>query len=363
MKLPLEKPAPNIQWFKDVIQGKLQPERPPLVELFLDEEIVASIAENYMGMSWSPIEENRESREAYWDRYIEVHARLGYDYIRLSGGMFFEFASDISDDTAGLSRGKRAWYSSHTSLISDWETFEKYPWPSPFEDDLWDYEYVANHLPEGMGLFVCPTSGFLEIPMDGLFGYENLAYLIYDNPDLVEAVFTRTADLIQTFYRRLIGLPNLTGFFQGDDMGYKTGTLVSPAFLRRYILPEHRKLATLAHENEYLYLLHSCGNLNRIMEDLISDVRIDGKHSYEDVIMPAGEFKKMYGERIAVLGGVDTDKLCRLQEEELRAYIRSLISDCLPGGRFAIGSGNTIANYVPVKNYLIMLEESLNWKG
>jgi uroporphyrinogen decarboxylase len=40
-----------------------------------------------------------------------------------------------------------------------------------------------------------------------------------------------------------------------------------------------------------------------------------------------------------------------------------LIFDCLPNGRFAIGSGNTVANYVPVENYIIMLEESLNWKG
>jgi uroporphyrinogen decarboxylase len=67
-----------------------------------------------------------------------------------------------------------------------------------------------------------------------------MAYLIYDNPELVEAVFTRTAGIIHTYYQRLIGLPNLAGFFQGDDMGFKASTLVSPAFLRKYVLPEQK---------------------------------------------------------------------------------------------------------------------------
>lgn len=50
-----------------------------------------------------------------------------------------------------------------------------------------------------------------------------------------------------------------------------------------------------------------------IMEDLIVDVNIDGKHSFQ----------------------------------------------CSPGGRFAIGAGNSIPSYIPVENYLTMLDEAL----
>ena len=32
---------------------------------------------------------------------------------------------------------------------------------------------------------------------------------------------------------------------------------------------------------------------------------------------------------------------------------------CAPGGRFAIGSGNSIPDYVPVENLLTMLDEVL----
>ena len=56
------------------------------------------------------------------------------------------------------------------------------------------------------------------------------------------------------------------------------------------------------------------------------------------------------------------DKLCRLEERALRRYIRGILESCVPDGRFALGSANTISNYVPVENYLILLEEGLNFR-
>ena len=56
------------------------------------------------------------------------------------------------------------------------------------------------------------------------------------------------------------------------------------------------------------------------------------------------------------------DRLCRYEEGELRKYIRSILDCCMEGGRYAFGSGNSIANYVPLKNYFIMLEEGRNYK-
>jgi uroporphyrinogen decarboxylase len=71
------------------------------------------------------------------------------------------------------------------------------------------------------------------------------------------------------------------------------------------------------------------------------------------------EFQRRWGDRIGVLGGVDVDKLTRLSPEALRGYVRGIIEACAPRGRFAIGSGNSIPDYVPVENYLTMLDEVL----
>ena len=115
----------------------------------------------------------------------------------------------------------------------------------------------------------------------------------------------------------------------------------------------------MAHEAGVPYFLHSCGNVTEIMDDLIDTVRIDAKHSVEDAILPVQEWKRRYGGRIGILGGVDIDKLTRLSHEALRTYVRKIIDDCSGGGHFAIGSGNSIPDYIPLENYLTMLDEAL----
>ncbi len=362
IKVPLKNPNPDIKRFIKIIKGEIKPERPPLVELFLDYEIVREISKTYLGRQWIEPTEDRKTIEQYLKNWIEVYWKMGYDYVRMSGCLDFPMViSRTGNDTAQLSRGKRNWAEESKGPISTWEDFNKYPWPQPDKIDLWQYEFVAKNLPEGMGLFVCPTSGFLEIPMDNLLGYENLCFLLFDNPSLVEAVFQKVGEIIYRFYENLIGLPNLFGFFQGDDMGYKTDTMISPEDIKKLVLPWHKKLCSLAHTNGLVYLLHACGQIDKIMDELINDVKIDGKHSFEDEGNSVTKAKEKYGDKIAILGGIDVDKLARLSEESLRKHVRGIIEKCLPGGRFALGSGNTVTNYVSVKNYFAMVEEGLNF--
>ena len=361
MKIPLANPSPDIKRFVSVIRGEFIPKRPPLAELFLDHEVEREIAQSHLGLTWVEPTSDRKTMAAYLRNRTEVYYRMGYDYIRMTGGVDFPGHYLDAQDTAELSRGQRHWANESSGPIASWEDFEAYPWPDPAKADLWPYEYAAKNLPEGMGLFVCPTSGFLEIPLDTLLGYQNLCYLIFEQPDLVQAVFQRVGEIICGMYERLLGLPNLYGFFQGDDMGFKTGTLLAPDQLRSLVLPWHKKLADLAHQHGLVYLLHSCGNLEAITEDLISEVGIDARHSYEDEGNSVFDFKQRYGDRVAILGGIDVDKLARLPEAELRIHVRKVIEACMPGGRFALGSGNTLCNYVPLNNYFAMVEEALNY--
>jgi uroporphyrinogen decarboxylase len=165
------------------------------------------------------------------------------------------------------------------------------------------------------------------------------------------------------FYRHLLDLERLIVVFQGDDMGFRTGTLIGPEDLRQYILPWHKRFAAMAHGKGLPYFLHSCGNLSKIMEDLIEDVGIDGKHSFEDAILPADEFQALYGDRIAVLGGVDINILAAGTPEQVRQRTRGLMAACGPRGRYAIGSGNSIPSYIPVENYLAMVDEALAFQA
>ena len=357
VKVPLKEPKPDFKTFREVLEGRKEAERVHFVELLMNEEIKEYIAENFLGEKWTPY--LTETKEDYWRQNINFWYRMGYDYIRVSGGLNFPGKSRQTQDTASLAQGKRSWAEETKGPIGSWEDFKKYPWPKAEEIDYSSYEFTSKNLPAGMEMLVCPSSGVFEVASGSLLGLENMSYLLADEPDLVEAVFKKVGEIIYTFYQNVMDLDNVEGIFQGDDMGFTTSTTISPALLRKLVLPWHKKFAALAHQKNKMYWLHCCGNVLPLMEDFINEVKIDAFHSFQDTIISVGEFKKRY-QGIAVLGGVDVDKLCRLEEDDLRKYVREILENCMPE-RYALGSGNSIANYVPIENYLIMLDEGMNW--
>jgi uroporphyrinogen decarboxylase len=246
-------------------------------------------------------------------------------------------------------------------LISSWEEFDGFPWDD-IRADHFSFQFVAQNLPPGMKLVV--AANLYEHVMENLMGYEGLFYMLHDEPDLVTQVFDGWGQRVYDFYASMIGMKEVGAIFHPDDLGFKTSTLLPPDTLRQLVFPWFRKYAALAHEQGKQFWVHSCGNLydTGVIEDLVEVVRIDGFHSFQDVILPVVDFKERYGGRVAALGGVDMDKLARLDEAPLRAYVRDILDRCMPGGRFALGAGNTIANYVPVRNYLLMLEEGARWR-
>lgn len=356
-RVPLDNPKPDARGFIDYLLGKEWKEKPPLVEYLIDWSIARTILEEMIGREWVDYDPNdREKQARFWDNYIELWYRLGYDFVKLEIGMPFEEKHIFAQDTAG--DGVRSWVDEHQGAIMSWEDFEAYRWPRVEDVDFFPYEYIASHLPEGMGLIASHSGGIYE-HLSWIMSYEGLSYALYDDPKLVEAVANKLGQLMEEYYERLLKIDNIIAIFPGDDMGFKSGTLIHPDHLRRYVLPWHKRFAEMAHAKGIPYFLHSCGNVEAIMEDLIEDVKIDGKHSFEDVIIPASEFHRKYGKRIATLGGVDVNVLASATPSELRKYVRNLIDACASLGRFAVGSGNSIPNYIPLENFLTMLDEAL----
>jgi hypothetical protein len=53
----------------------------------------------------------------------------------------------------------------------------------------------------------------------------------------------------------------------------------------------------------------------------------------------------------------DVDFICRSDEASIRARVRDTLDKCLPGGGYCLGTGNSVTNYIPVDNYLAMIDE------
>ncbi len=361
-RLPLRRPAPDARLWADALMGRTRAPVPPLVEYLVDDVVQRPIVTGLLGRTWAPWGADREAQRAYLDNFIEFWLRLGYDVVRFEIGLpFAERHLEAADPVKGSDK-VRAWSDQHTGAIMGWSDLERFAWPKVADFDFFPYEYLAAHLPPGMGLVVSHGGGIYE-HLSWLMSYEGLCYALADEPALVAAVAERVGGLLEEFYRHLLDLDRLAAVFQGDDMGFKTATLVPPDALRRHTLPWHRRYAAMAHAKGLPYFVHSCGNLAGIMEDLVADVRIDGKHSYEDVIVPVGEFQRRWGGRIAVLGGLDLNILSGASPDEVRRATGRLMDECGPRGRYAVGSGNSVPSYVPPANYLAMVDEAVGRRG
>ena len=356
--IPLARPRPDAPEFIDILTGRKPQVRTPLVEYIVDDVVLKPIVENLLGRRWVAYGLDRESQKAYLDNFIEFWYRLGYDFVRFEQSLPFPESKLIIPDAAPGSPKSREWADEHQSALSGWDDFERIHWPTIAEFDFFAYDYLNAHLPEGMGLISSHGGGIFE-HITWMMSLEGFCSALVNDAALVKAVADKLGELMVGFYHHLLDLDRLVAVFPGDDMGYNVGTLVSPVALRTYFLPWHKKFASMAHAKGLPYFLHSCGNLEKIMVDLIEDVKIDGKHSYENNIIPVQDFQSRYGSRIAVLGGLDLNILGASSPEDVRSQTRALIETCGGRGRYAIGSGNSIPSYVPVDNYLSMVDEAV----
>jgi len=331
------------------------PDRVYHIELFHDAEVRDAIAERFgLVRGVTPSDPHYEKR-----KLVAVNRFCGFDYI-VTGLAGFDFPTRQTavEDSAALKRaGGRSFQDEHTGPISTWEDFEKYPWPDPTAAGATqDLEWYEKNLPEDMCIIGGLASHFAEL-LSWLMGYETLCFALYEQRDLVTAVARRLEELYGVWMKRVLEFPRVRIVWGSDDMGYKTGLLVGPRDMREFVLPGHKKAAATAHAAGRLYILHSCGNLSAILPDLVDDVRIDGKHSFEDTIEDVRDAKRTYGRKVALLGGIDVDFLCRADEDAIRRRVRETLDVCLPGGGYCLGTGNTVANYIPLDHYLAMVDE------
>jgi len=362
-----EQPAPDFAELERVLIGEQEPRRVHLVELGIDQEILQAFSEHCLGRPWTIWTQPRipaiEPPPAwYWAQVVTTLHRLGYDCVPVWPTWLHHPPPRrwLADDTADLSSGQREWVDEQRGLISSWEEFEAFPWDE-IRADTSACEHAAQCLPPGMKMTVSST--LFEHIIENLLGFRTTFRLLRRDRSLAAQVFGRWGEIVYDYYAAVIGLDKVGAIFHADDLGFKTSTLISPQDIRQFVVPWLKQYATLAHAHGKTFWYHCCGNIYRhdLIEDLIEDVQIDAFHAFQEVILPVAEFKERYGHRVATLGGVDVDSLARMEEAPLRQYVRGILGRCMPGGRFALGAGNSVTNYVPLRNYLAMIEEARRW--
>ena len=367
------KRRPNFDNLRRTLLRQGPPGPVPFVELFADPGTMESVlGEKFpvdlIGMvtgsnESAPVSVDLLKAKQVVDMILRFCYETGYDYVYMYPGLSFPRSNmQATGDTAGQknsSTGQRYWQDEETGPIQSWADFEAYPWPTLDKVSFAGIEYLNAVVPEGMKVSV-NLPGILE-NASWLMGLQSFSYALADQPDLIKAICEKVGEIVIATADRAAAYDNVGMLFLGDDMGFYSGTLVSPRTLREYIFPYHRRLVEAVHARDKVMLLHSCGNLRKVMDDII-DVGFDAKQSFEDKIMPAEEAYRAWGDRVSIVGGLDIDLLARGCEDEVRRRTRQVLETCgVKGTGFCLGTGNTVANYVSVPNYLAMLDEGRRW--
>ncbi|MDL2236407.1 hypothetical protein LJC56_01025 [Christensenellaceae bacterium OttesenSCG-928-K19] len=328
-----------------------KPARIPLYEHIISDEVIEKvIREDVTGL----LAKGTAGKRDYFKRYTRFFREMGYDTV--------SFEQCITK----ILPGGGALYSHADPVIKTKEDIESYPWgglPDLYFNEFdGDFSMLAEEMPEGMRAIGGPGNGLFEIAQD-LCGYELLCYMAADDPGLYREVFSRVAGLMLEIWRRFLDKHADTYCVCrfGDDLGFRSQTLLPAADIREILIPHYQRLVAQVHEYGKPFLLHSCGAIFDVMDELIGVAGINAKHSNEDAIAPFSTWVGRYGSKIGNFGGIDTDVLCSRTVAEIEKYVTAVFEEnAAKDGGIAFGSGNSIPDYVPVEGYVAMVNTVRN---
>jgi uroporphyrinogen decarboxylase len=293
--------------------------------------------------------------EAY-RRFFEFGAMHGYDVIPVELG------------ATGVVQGGHGLCGHCPPLVTSRTEIERFPWNelkgkylALFETQ---FKAMAEARPPGMKAIGGIGNGIFEVAQD-FVTLMQLPFLRADDPEGYELLWQKIGDFFIELWSWLLDRysEDYVVFRMGDDLGYRSSTMLSPADIRKYIIPQYKRVVSLVHAKGKPFLLHSCGCIFSVMDDIIREVQIDAKHSNEDPIAPFKKWLDQYNDRIGLFGGVDMDFLCRASEQEIRERTLELLRLSEHYRGFALGSGNSIAEYVPPQNFIAMTETVREYRG
>jgi uroporphyrinogen decarboxylase len=140
------------------------------------------------------------------------------------------------------------------------------------------------------------------------------------------------------------------------DFAEKLGPFMPLSLYEEIIWPNLKREVDTAHSKGLKYIKHSDGNINLLLPRL-SEI-VDGIHSLEPVAgMNICEVKEKYGDRLVLIGNVDTSfTLPKKSKEEVMEEVKQIIKCAAPGGGYILSSSNTWVADAKLENCLAMVE-------
>lgn len=187
-------------------------------------------------------------------------------------------------------------------------------------------------------------------PLRNLLGVERLCTLFYDDPTFVEEMMDCVADFIIAMMDAILDLTDIDMFGFWEDMAYKTGPLISPDMVRKYMQPRYQRVVEfLRGRGVQLISLDSDGDIWSLIPVWL-DAGINVLYPFEvQAGMDVVQVRRRYGRELRMFGGIDKRAIARGPEAidaELRR-VRPLIEEggYIPAPDHGLPPDVSYANY------------------
>lgn len=328
-----------------VLQHK-QPDRVPLMELWIDAKVVQAILP---GGSWNDLVEH-----------------LGMDVVTVPTMVYGPGEIEWVDKSAGLFRdkwgalqrltGEAVPVPANPPRIETENDLAEYKAPDPAKSPvLAKISALKKKYPDGgKAIAVIGESGWAP----GVFlrgGLENILLDLALRPEFVAKLMEIGANYYGELYRRALAA-GADIILLGDDYASKTGPMMSPAQFDEIILPADRKVVQAIKNAGGYCIKHTDGDIRKIMDSLVA-TGLDCLGPLEP--LPGMELQsvlKRYPGRISVMGNIDVDLLSRGSAAEVVRATKQSLAAVSPAGAHILSSGNSISSSVKPENFMAMVK-------
>ena len=253
------------------------------------------------------------------------------------------------------------------------DDLETYPWPDPDSIDenlLLAYQRRARFLREETDYLVCashPVYGVFELGL-WMCGFEEFMVRLYEDEQFVRRFFEIVLNYQKKVIRRYYALlgPHIDYTSSGDDFATQTSLFVSPAMFHDLIAPYFEERIRYTRQfTDAPYLHHSCGNVVRLIPELIRcgvDILNPIQPCAPD--MAPERLRAGFGGKIVFHGGLDTQSVLPggTPESVARAVDALLTGIGADRGGYIFAAAHNLQGDVPPENIAAMFRAARNWK-
>lgn len=245
----------------------------------------------------------------------------------------------------------------------DGEDFKQYRMPDPNDPARYEtlreaLSIAREHKLGAVGNVRGPFSGAWQ-----LFGMEDFALLLYDEPHTVHEALRKVADFAIDATRVMHEM-GVDAVLYSDDYGSGTQPLMSPAQFREFIVPELARIAAEARRMGAIPLLHSDGCIAPLISD-IHKTGMRGLHPIERCPgMELAAVKREYGRDLCLFGNVDNKHvLVNGTPQDVEDMVKECIRDAARGGGYCLSSDHSVHDDMPLENVYALYEAGRRWGG